>query len=83
MNKFKDRQYPESRAIACLLICHWNYAFIRINMKIKNIIKNAAQLGGGQTADFAFVSGLRERFVTVLLKNLLFFVVDIEFNVSK
>lgn len=47
MNKFKDRQYPESRAIACLLICHWNYAVIRINMKIKNIIKNAAQSGGG------------------------------------
>ena len=47
MNKFKDRQYPKSRAIACLLICHWNYAFIRINMKIKNIIKNAAQSGGG------------------------------------
>ena len=47
MNKFKDRQYPKSRAIACLLICHCNYAVIRINMKIKNIIKNAAQSGGG------------------------------------
>ena len=46
MNKFKDRQYPKSRAIACLLICHWNYAFVRINTKIKNIIKNAAQSGG-------------------------------------
>lgn len=47
MNKFKDRQYPESRAIARLLICHCNYAVVRINMKIKNIIKNAAQSGGG------------------------------------
>lgn len=47
MNKFKDRQYPESRAIARLLICHCNYALIRINMKMKNIIKNAAQSGGG------------------------------------
>lgn len=47
MNKFKDRQYPESRTIARLLICHCNYAVIRINMKIKNIIKNAAQSGGG------------------------------------
>ncbi|MDO5585591.1 MAG: hypothetical protein Q4G53_00710 [Clostridia bacterium] len=47
MNKSKDRQYPESRAIARLLICHCNYAVVRINMKIKNIIKNAAQSGGG------------------------------------
>ncbi len=47
MNKFKDRQYPESRAIARLLICRCNYAVIRINMKMKNIIKNAAQSGGG------------------------------------
>ncbi|MDD6915395.1 MAG: hypothetical protein PUJ07_03890 [Eubacteriales bacterium] len=47
MNKFKDRQYPESRAIARLLICHCNYAVVRINTKIKNIIKNAAQSGGG------------------------------------
>ena len=83
MNKSKDRQYPESRAIACLLICHCNYAVIRINTKIKNIIKNAAQSGGGQTADKGKVSGLREWFVTVLLKNLLFFVVDSELNVSK
>ena len=47
MNKFKDRQYPESRAIALILIFNCNYAVIRINMKIKNIIKNAAQSGGG------------------------------------
>lgn len=46
MNKSKDRQYPESRAIARLLICHCNYAAVRINTKIKNIIKNAAQSGG-------------------------------------
>lgn len=54
MNKFKDRQYPESRAIARLLICHCNYAVIRINTKIKNIIKNAAQSGGGGLGDVSW-----------------------------